>query len=285
MSIIRNAILAVTAAAAGLVAAAPANAVITPFASFNASSAGNIVWRNNGTVPGNPLNPNTTYTFNGTGGTLFTTSSAANVAPRNAVAGGVGATFTFLNALNPWVANVPAIFTLSATTTGSAAQTFGPLKLQSVMTGSFSFISTGPITINNVVYTNPKNLLSATFQNLDIFGQSGGTSGTFGGSVANGATIEFTSDFVNFPGSIDRDVSLSLSSILSLNNNVNVGLNNTANRALRSFRATATGSFSADPTPGIIPSIPEPETWAMFVVGFGMVAINLRRRKKTVAAG
>lgn len=280
MSIIKNAILVVTAAAAGLVVAAPANAVITTFASFNASTGSNIVWVNNGTG-----GTSTTYRSNGTGGNIYTTTSAANVQPSASVAGGVAVTFSFLNALNAYVSNMPATFTLSAATTATPAQTFGGFKIQQVSgSGSFSFISNAPVTINQNFYAAGANLLSGTFQNLSIFGQSGGTSGSFGGSVGNGATISYTSDFLTFPGSLDRDISLSLSSIISLNSNVNRGLNNVTNRALRSFRATATGSFSADPTPSIIPSIPEPETWAMFVVGFGMVAINLRRRKKTVVA-
>lgn len=281
MSMIKKSVVTLAVAAAGLLAAAPASAVITNFASFNASTTGNVVWRNDGTVP---VNPNQNYTFNGTGGTLFTTSSAASVAPRNAVAGGVATTFSFQNGLSAWIANTPATFTLLATTTTTGAQTFGPLKLQKVMTGTFSFISTSQITVNNTVYAAGANLLSATFSNLDIYGQSGGTSGNFGGSVVNGGTIAFTSDFVAFPNSLDRDVSLSLSSILSLNNNVNQGLNNAPGSALRSFRATATGSFSADPTPTIIPSIPEPGTWAMFVVGFGLVGVGYRRRKSVVAA-
>lgn len=55
-----------------------------------------------------------------------------------------------------------------------------------------------------------------------------------------------------------------------------------------SFFFTAQGnnitSFSsalvADP---VTPSVPEPATWAMMIVGFGLVGGAMRRRKTTVA--
>ena len=286
MMTIKNATLAIAAAAAGLIAAAPANAVITTFASFNTNAAGTVVWRNNGTAPGNP---NQTYTFNGSGGTFFTTSSAPNVAPRNAVAGGVGVTFSFLNELNPFIANVPATFTMSATVTNSPVLTLGVLpaqfKIQSISTGSFSFISQNAVQVGQTFYAAGSNLLSANFSNVSLSGQTNSTSGAFGGSVSNGSTISFTSDFLNFGNSIDQDMSLSLTSILSLVNNVNRGVNNgAAANALRSFRATATGSFAADPSPTITANIPEPQTWDMFVIGFGLVGVGARRRKSVAVS-
>jgi hypothetical protein len=39
-----------------------------------------------------------------------------------------------------------------------------------------------------------------------------------------------------------------------------------------------------DPADVIIPGVPEPQTWAMLVLGFGLVGLSARRRQKVVAA-
>ena len=104
-------LFATSVLAAGLVAAAsPAAAVVTTFASFNASSAGNVFWVNNGTG-----GSSTTYRSNGLGGTIATTNSAVSVRPANAIPGGVAVSFSFLNSLSSAISNAPAIFTLSLT--------------------------------------------------------------------------------------------------------------------------------------------------------------------------
>lgn len=273
-------------ASAALAIAAPAQAVVTTFASFNAATAGNIVWVNNGTG-GNT----TTYRANGTGGTIFTTNSSQTVRPSNSVAGGVGVTFTFLNSLTGFVSNLPAIFTLSASVVNSPVQTAFGFKFQNNIAGTFSFLSDAPVTIQGTTFAAGSNLLSGNFNLGTIAGQTNGTSGALTSSVeGGGATITYTSDFLDFSNTNSRDLSLSLTSIVSLVNNVNRGLNNTSTtgvgpNALRSFRATATGSFSSDPTPlvPVLAAVPEPQSWMMFVVGFGMVGFGYRRGRKAAA--
>lgn len=282
----RNIAGAVACVTAVLSFAAPANAVVTTFASFNAASAGNVVWVNNGTG-GNT----TTYRNNGTGGTIFTTNSAQNVRPASSVPGGVAVTFSFLNDLGGLISNLPAIFTLSATAVNSPAQTAFGFKFQNNIAGTFSFISDAPVTIEGTTYAVGANLLSGSFNLGTIAGQSGATSGALSSSVeGSGADIVYTSDFVSFANTTNRDLSLSLTSIVSLVNSVNRGLNNTSTtgvgpNALRSFRATATGSFSSDPAPGVtvFAAVPEPQSWAMFVVGFGLVGFGYRRRQQAIA--
>lgn len=41
---------------------------------------------------------------------------------------------------------------------------------------------------------------------------------------------------------------------------------------------------TTDPADVIIPGVPEPQTWAMLVLGFGLVGVASRRRAKSVAA-
>lgn len=285
MAIFKNFMIAAAAASASLIVAAPASAVVTTFAAFNAATAGNVVWVNDGTG-GNT----TTYRSNGFGGTIFTTTSGQAVRPGAAVAGGVDTTFTFLNSLNAYINNLPAIFTLSATTTNSPVQTAFGFKFQENIAGSFSFISNAPVTIEGVDYGVGSNLLSGSFSTATISGVAGGTSGGMSSSVDGGASISYTSDFLSFANTSGRDLSLSLTSIVSLVANVNRGINNASTtgvgpNALRSFRATATGSFSTDPAPIVtaISAVPEPQTWAMFVIGFGLIGIGYRRRNKAAA--
>lgn len=277
MASIKSVSLVLGAASALLLMAAPASAVVTTFASFNAATAGNMIWQNNGTG-----SSNNTWRSNGFGGTFFTTTSAQSVAPRLAVPGGVGVTFTYLNSLNSFINNLPAVFTLAGTIANSPATTFGGFKFQQniASTINFSFISAQNVIIQNTTFLAGANLLSGSFTQGTIVGSSNGTSGGFSSSTGGGATIVYTSDFLDFSTTSNRDMSLSLTSIVSLVLNVNQGLNNATNRALRSFRATATGSFSSDPAPRVtaISAVPEPQSWAMFAIGFGLIGVSYRRR-------
>ncbi len=273
MSMIKGLVSAV-ALAAGLLAASPSAAVITTFASFSATP---IVFKNNGTG-----GSNATYTSNGTGGSLYTTTSAANVRPGLTTPGTVATTFSFLQApLAPYCTNCAANFTFLATTTASPALSFAGFDFEQKLSGSFSFISVAGITINHVTY---HNLLSGSFTNMTIAGAAGGSSG--GGSASTTSTpagvITYTSDFLSFAPTTNRDLALSLSAIVSRVSNVDKGLNFVNGKALRSFRATSTGSFSTDPAP-LITVLPEPEAWGLMLAGFGMVGLQVRRRSRSAS--
>ena len=276
-----------TAAAIG---ATPAAAVITTFASFNAVGNGNFIFANNGTN-----GTNTNYTSNGTGGSLYTTSSATTVRPSLTSPGSIATTFSFLlPQLAPYITNAPATFTFLASVTNSPAIGVAGYDIESGLSGTFSFLSVNSITINNHVFAAHSNLLTGTFSNLGIIGPNNGTSGSANSATTSGATIVYTSDFLSFVPTNDRDLSLSLSAITSSVTaaptrqvphpvTMNKGLNFVANYALRSFRATSTGSFSTDPAP-LVTAIPEPQVWALLVAGFGLVGVQVRRRRTVVAA-
>jgi hypothetical protein len=268
--------LAAVAAVSALSMAAPASAVVTTFASFNTIAGGNIVYNNDGTG-----GSNTTYRSNGTGGTISTTSSAFNVRPANAVPGGVAVSFSFLQPQLASLSNLAATFTLSGTAAPGVVDNMFGFSFMPNFGGSFSFVSTAPITIGSFNFLAGANLLTGTFTQATIVGQTGGTSGSLSGSTP-GSVITYTSDFLDFTGTTARDFSMSLTAITSLVSNANSGVNSVAGRSLRSFRATSTGSFSSNPAPAIT-VVPEPQTWGLMIVGFAMVGATLRRRK-TVAA-
>jgi hypothetical protein len=273
------------AVAAAVFATAPGHAAVTTFASFNATNSGNIVWQNNGTG-----GTATSFRANGSGGSLFTqTNLAANgYNPNAAVAAPVNVKFSFLTeALAGFVADVDARFTMNlsvSNTPASQMMIFGqPYVAQSALAGSFSFTNAQQIVIGSTVFAAGSNLLSATLINdQTVFGQMNATSGGLSAATSSGATITYTSDFLDLSQTTVRDASFSLTAIQSLVNGANKGLNQASgSNALRSFRATSTGSFSADVT-----AVPEPATWAMMLGGFGLIGAMSRRgqRVKSVLA-
>ena len=128
------------------------------------------------------------------------------------------------------------------------------------ITGSFSFISTTAITVTgpNFVthtYAAGSNLLSGTFTNSTLFG---GASSASTSSSTLAAVVTFTSDFLDFSNTVNRDRGLTLTSI-----NPALVVHTGANKSLSSFRATAGGQFSSDPAPLIngLAIVPEPDMW------------------------
>jgi hypothetical protein len=244
-------------AGAALFAAVPANATITTFADYKTIGAGaNIYWKNN------------SGSTAGTGGSIYTIGSAGAT-----TAGSRNVAFSFLQSeLAPYVTNVTGKFTLLASVTNSPVLTLGGIKIQQNIAGSFSILSTSVITIGNLTFGIGANLLSGVFTQSAIAGAGAGTSGSFSASTTGGSTITYTSDFLNFLPTNNRDFSLGLTSITQ-------ALANSNGKALRTFKATSTGSFSTDPAPVPINAVPEAATWAMFIGGFGLMGAALRRRR------
>jgi hypothetical protein len=119
------------------------------------------------------------------------------------------------------------------------------------------------------------SLLSGTVQNSAITGTLGGLSANFSGSTAGGSVINLSSPLVSF----DPGTQYAFNFLLG---NMDRPLASAANTSLGSFRSTISGSFSAEPTPTF--NVPEPGTWALMIVGMGLVGVARRRRRKVVAA-
>ncbi len=248
-------------------AAVPAQAVVTTFAAFSPiGGTANVRWVLTGA------------TAAATQGSFYTTAtgSSAAAAPRNVF-------FSFLQpGFGGTVTNVTARYSLNATTIVGTVATLGAGSLtQSTIAGTMSFLSTAPLTVNNITYASGSNLLTATFSNTQIQGVRGATSAGFTGSTLGGSTLTYTSDFLDFTQTVNRDFSLSLSSIAPGLNAIPTTL--TPTRGLRSFRAVSSGTFSSDPAP-LVNGVPEPEMWAMMIAGFGLVGLQLRRRDKKMAS-
>ena len=241
----------------------PAQAAITTFASYTAlGTAANIEWKKSGTA----------------NGSVFTLAS-----PTATTAGSVGVTFNFLQPLLASLGNLSAVYTLSGTSTNTPATllTVGSsaFLVQTIVSGSFSFIYSGtsPLVVGGVTYLTGANLLSATFTNAAIFGQNGATSGSLSGSTEASSLITYTSDFLNFGATLAQDFSVGLTSMTPTLTRTN------ANASLTTFKASSGGAFSTDPAP-IVSAIPEPDAWALLLVGFGLVGLQVRRRNSMTTA-
>jgi hypothetical protein len=89
--------------------------------------------------------------------------------------------------------------------------------------------------------SGPYPALPASTTATDLFGTTGGSQATFGGSTP-GQSIRFTSDFIDFTQTNIRSLSIGLTG-LSTPFSLNV------NNILNTFTASGTGSFSTDITP------------------------------------
>lgn len=235
--------------------AAPAQAVLTTFANFTGiDSASGVRFQNS--APDN---------VSGTSGSLYTIDPNMNVPGSRMVR------FSFLPPALGAVTNVLASFTMLSST-ATPAQTVGGFTLQPGLAGSFSFLSTSAITVGTITYAAGSNLLSGTFTDVSIAGQTNASAAAYNGSTGGGSTILFTSDFVTFVPGTDYDMSISLTSLAPL-------LFAAPGAALRSFEGYSTGSFSSDPAPIVNLGVPEPSAWAMLIAGFGLVGFQARRRR------
>jgi hypothetical protein len=232
------------------VVSTPASAIVV-FGSSNVIVTPNLRYLNSASS-----NPSKLYTTNGSVNPAGSALSVFSVT--NAVSGFLPLAATLsnftLDALVP---------TLSGFTAGS------PFSITGV-NGSFSFVSTSPVTVNSVTGTN---LLTAGFTIATRSGTFGQNSITLSGNNMAG-TLVYTSDFLIFPNTYAAAFSLTGNTVNPINR---------AGTRLGNFRASVNGNFASDPPPNL-PQVPEPETWAMLILGFGLVGAVARRRRSIAIA-
>ncbi len=130
------------------------------------------------------------------------------------------------------------------------------------------------------------NLLSGTFAINDNAATSGAQFSSNVGSgdasfkaSANDADLGqliFTSDFIAFPNSTNESASFSLSSLIPNFATGTVSGSGTAYVANGTLNAAASGTFSSNPAP--VSDVPEPASMAL--LGGGMVAVGLTRKRR-----
>lgn len=182
--------------------------------------------------------------------------------------------FFFLpNAAYPQTAGLPTnLFNATMTFTASnpiapatGSNTPGATITERFSTYSFSFIDNGP---------GNKNLLSGFGSNLLLSGTYNDGSAVLNVSTPPTGDVFFTSDFVNFSTSTDRNLGISLSSVTPV-------LIIDANSYVRSFTAASTGTFASNFN-NAPPPVPEPGmvTFAL-TGGAGLVGMVIRGRRRS----
>jgi hypothetical protein len=261
MKAIATYLSAAALAAALVTAAAPASAAV--FASFSPDAAAmDFKWINNGST--NNM---------GTGGHFF---SIAPLTQSAVTPQGVATHFQFLDPALTALGFIPATFTLDATvTSGHPASLNGAgVYTETNVDGHFSFVYSGATTANfngsGIGLTHGENLLSGVF--TDAWIQGAGGSGSFNLAAINGGALSMTSALETFhnltPGTEEFAMNLLAATPI-------FGAN--TNKALKSFRANGGGNFSFSA------NVPEPQSWALMIVGFGGLGVIVRRRRAATA--
>ncbi|HLK57268.1 MAG TPA: hypothetical protein VKU00_11920 [Chthonomonadaceae bacterium] len=130
-------------------------------------------------------------------------------------------------------ANIDATLTFSANVTAKPTALGGGFFSQDFTNVSMVFTANTPV--NGLT-----NLLTVSNSTLSMFGK--GNSASTDSDVSTGDTVNFSSDFLIFSNTIDRDFALSFSSLQP-------GLSTDINGWLKSFTASGTGTFASEPAP------------------------------------
>lgn len=180
-------------------------------------------------------------------------------------------TFRFLDPNGVSLADFAATLNFTAAT-GSAIAA-GGIGIVPVTTGTISFTSAAPVTYNGVTGTN---LLTATFSGGALTALIGGSTASYANSFPPNA-VTFTSSFLDFTATTARDLSLAI-------NAINPSITASSTTGVADFAGTASGNFGADLAAGSPAGIPEPATWGMMVIGFGLIGVSRRRYIRSVTA-
>ncbi len=176
-----------------------------------------------------------------------------------------------------FVAGVAAKWSFTGTGTSFAVNTSGNQWSQAFTGGTLSFTSSVPFTLGSTVYTTGSNVLTLTFAGGELSGTVGATTGSAQVSIPGDSFTAVTSDFLSFPPTTLTDFSISLSNVTPRFAFGGAGgLGTQTNGRFNNFTARGSGDFTGS-------AVPEPATWLMLVLGFGLVGFA-RRRQVRVAA-
>jgi len=170
-----------------------------------------------------------------------------------------------------------ALFTFSAVSNHAPVLSDG-LFTQIFDSGTLSFTRTSPLYMLDA-FGNPTgdgltNLLTISFANAVLTASEGGLTMAFTADTPD-STISYTSDFRTFTSAEEEAafnfaISGADASSPIARAPVDPALTHvTGTRSLNSFRASATGTLAA-------PAIPEPQSWALFLIGFGAIGAMQR---------
>ena len=149
-------------------------------------------------------------------------------------------------------------------------------------------------------YATSQGIRDLQFQyNTNVNNAAGWTN--FGGTSATGTYVAVSNDFYNAPG--NPTITVNLSGILGVNNDANFGVRLvsaydstgniagyasaalTANNVTQAYN-NSSGNWRFDnlTVTGVTDPVPEPETYAMMLVGLGILGVAGKRRKQKTGA-
>ena len=208
-------------------------------------------------VTGTPF----TFTNTGTGGT-FTASTDA--------------TFFYLNntpdSYFPGNGQTTAHLTITGHATVPATQSGGN-DTQLVSIDDLKFTALTPV-------NGKTNLLEVKITSAKITGTDTGDTGNLAGDTRVGDTVNYSSDFLDFSKTTDRNFSIALDPISAANGN---GITINADGFLNTFSSGLDGSFSSNPLPQN--PTPEPTSTAAFAMGgFGIFGLLFAKKRRNSTA-
>lgn len=171
---------------------------------------------------------------------------------------------------------VAGVWSFSGTGTSFAVNTSGNQWSQAFTGGTLSFTSTAAFTMGATFFAAGSNVLTVNFVGGELSGTVGATTGGVQVSIPGDGFTTVTSDFLSFPPVVLTDFSISLSNVTPRFAFGGAGGLGTQSGRFNNFTARGSGDFTA--------AIPEPKTWAMLLLGFGLVGYARRRQVRLAAA-
>ena len=229
------------------------------------------------------FNTDVTWTRNpttNTGGVITSTDQGGHGKTPSPVS------FTFVDPAAGAIYNVGllAVLNLSAyVASPTPAYVQNGFDVQPGVYGTFSFIYQGGAPVPGqahqsktygvgpgaITLTNGEVLLTGTFTGAKIVGA--GALGDLIDSTKSGGTISYSSPLLALQNDPAEAFDFSLTAVTPA-----FGINKPG-RALNSFSANSTGAFYT--------AVPEPASWVLSLMGFGLMGAALRRRRKALTAG
>jgi hypothetical protein len=197
--------------------------------------------------------PTLTLTNTGGGGASLSGSGALN--------------FNFIDGTGMMGPDVAINYTLTGASTGTVVVDEDDFLRQN-FTGAFNFTFANDTMFNGRNFAAGSTVFGGEFTNARFTGQIGSTTG----SILAGRVTTFNNGAIVFqPGASSR-FEFGLAGI-------SPALGGSAAGGIDGFNAVLNGKFDSGGPIGIAP-IPEPATWAMMMLGFGMLGGALRRRTR-----
>ncbi len=174
--------------------------------------------------------------------------------------------------------------TFAAALSGVTSSTFG-IGAGSTLSSTNGFVTGTTGDISSVPLGTTVNFAPVTATNGTLVSFSG-SFGSFTGTISDLMTTAAPNATVNFASIGNFTPTGSLNSFMAGLGSLTVGFTQTGPLIEGAPQPAISGSFtfSSEGDGGVGSTVPEPASWAMLVMGFGLIGVTARRRQRFVAA-